>query len=468
MDLAHKVAECNYENNTKWGFELSEPWFVLYVFLFLGAYGHDLLEFIVEGSTVQRWWNDQRMRMIRSTFSSVISTYGFSLTNKFVDDEQSKRYDQGVFDFGVPSPMFVPITMAAIINLGSFFMGLTQVLKGSNSEGLFVQMFIAGFVVVNSMPINEAMVLRRDKGRMPLKITTISTCLALALYMGFKYGSLIEDHYMGYRQRCEGWRSLFCKPKRPAFLGDAPITLIDGLKQGQRWVIGLMQVGFSQYSPLSFGTRSMGLIMGLTYAYYCALLGWLIPFTIYAFLPRLALLNGVSAFPKLSEPWFVLYVFLFLGAYGHDLLEFIVEGSTVKRWWNDQRMWMIRSTFSSVISTYGFSLTNKFVDDEQSKRYDQGVFDFGVPSPMFVPITMAAIINLVSFFMGLTQVLKGSNSEGLFVQMFIAGFVVVNSMPINEAMVLRRDKGRMPLKITTISTCLALALYVLASQLLFL
>ena len=23
MDLAHKVAECNYENNTKWGFELS-------------------------------------------------------------------------------------------------------------------------------------------------------------------------------------------------------------------------------------------------------------------------------------------------------------------------------------------------------------------------------------------------------------------------------------------------------------
>ncbi|KAM4123116.1 hypothetical protein ACB094_01G135800 [Castanea mollissima] len=280
--------------------------------------------------------------------------------------------------------------------------------------------------------------------------------------MGFKYGSLIEDHYTGYRQHCEGWRSIFCKPKRPAFLGDAPISLIDGLNQGRRWVIGMMQVGFSKYSPISFGTS------------------WLIPFTIYAFLPQLALLNGVSAFPKLSEPWFVLYMFLFLGAYGHDLLEFIVEGGTVQRWWNDQRMWMIRvlscNLFASLeyflkclgISTYGFSLTNKFVDDEQSKRYDQGVFDFGVPSPMFVPITMAAIINLVSFFMGLMQVLKGSNSEGLFVQIFIAGFVVVNSMPIYEAMVLRRDKGRMPLKITTISTCLALALYVLASQLLFL
>jgi len=119
------------------------------------------------------------------------------------------------------------------------------------------------------------------------------------------------------------------------------------------------------------------------------------------------------------------------------------------------------------ISTYGFSLTNKVVDDEQSKRYDQGVFDFGVPSPMFVPITVAAIINLVSFFMGLMQVLKGSNSEELFLQMSMAGFVVVNCMPIYEAVVLRRDKGRMPVKITTISTCLVLTLYVLASQVLF-
>ncbi|KAL4651336.1 hypothetical protein ACB092_01G152400 [Castanea dentata] len=278
--------------------------------------------------------------------------------------------------------------------------------------------------------------------------------------MGFKYGSLVEDFYTGFWQKCDGWRSIFCNPKRPAFLGDAPISLIDGLIQCQRWAIGGIQVGFSKYSPITFGTRSMGLIMGLIHIMY-------------------SLLNEVSIFPKLSEPWFFLYVFLFLGAYGSDLLEFIVEGGTVQRWWNDQRMWMIRVLssylFASLeyflkclgISTYGFSLTNKVVDDEQRKRYDQGVFDFGVPSPMFVPITMAAIINFVSFFMGLMQVVKGTNSEGLFLQMFMAGFVVVNSMPIYEAIVLRRDKGRMPVKITTISTCLALSLYVLASQLLF-
>ena len=116
--------------------------------------------------------------------------------------------------------------------------------------------------------------------------------------MGFRYGSLVEDLYTGFRQKCDGWRSIFCNPKRPAFLGDAPISLIDGLNQCQRWAIGAIQVEFSKYSPITFGTRSMGLIMGLTYAYYILLTNGLIPYIIYAFLPQLALLNKVSIFPK--------------------------------------------------------------------------------------------------------------------------------------------------------------------------
>lgn len=178
---------------------------------------------------------------------------------------------------------------------------------------------------------------------------------------------------------------------------------------------------------------------------------------------------------QLSEPWFFLYVFLFLGAYGHDFLEFVVEGGTVQMWWNDQRMWTIRGLscffFAALeyflkclgISTYGFSVTSKMIDDEQSKRYYQGVFEFGVSSPMFVPLAMGAIINLVSFFVGLVRVLRGSNFEGLLLQMFLAGFAVVNALPIYEAMVLRSDKGRMSFKTTITQT---LALYALASLLL--
>ena len=92
------------------------------------------------------------------------------------------------------------------------------------------------------------------------------------------------------------------------------------------------------------------------------------------------------------------------------------------------------------------------------------MFEFGVPSPMFVALTTAAIINLVSFVWGLIMlVFRGSKLEGLFLQMFIAGFVVVNSRPIYAAMVLRSDEGRMHVRVTTISTFLACSLVVVAS-----
>ncbi|KAG2680811.1 hypothetical protein I3760_11G115400 [Carya illinoinensis] len=293
--------------------------------------------------------------------------------------------------------------------------------------------------------------------------------------VGFRYGSLIEDFFTGFRLQCEGWRSVFCNPKRPAFLGDAPINLIDALNQVQRWNIGALQAYFSSFSPLTFGTRSLGPFMGLAYTHYCLWPTWFIPLTLYAFLPQLSLLHGVSVFPKLSEPSFILYVFLVLGAYGQDLIEFLIEEGTIQKWWNDQRMWMIRglSAFGYGclvfflkclgISTYGFGLTSKVIDDEQSKRYGQGMFEFGASSNIFVPLITAAIINLVSFLMGLVQVLRGRKMEGLFLQMFLAGFVVLNALPIYEAMVLRNDKGRIPFKTTATSTCLALALYGLVS-----
>ena len=179
--------------------QVSEPWFFLYVFLFLGAYGQHLLEFILEGGTIQRWWNDQRMWMIRGLscflFGSLeyflnclgISTTSFNVTNKVVDDEQRKKYEQGVFDFGVPSPMLVSLTMSAIINLAALVRGLTEAFMGRKMDEMFVQMFIAGFVVVNSAPIYEAMVLRSDKGRMPIKTTVVSIFLALALYVLFRF-----------------------------------------------------------------------------------------------------------------------------------------------------------------------------------------------------------------------------------------------------------------------------------------
>jgi cellulose synthase/poly-beta-1,6-N-acetylglucosamine synthase-like glycosyltransferase len=133
--------------------------------------------------------------------------------------------------------------------------------------------------------------------------------------MGFRYGSLVEDYYTGYRLKCEGWRSIFCHPKRAAFYGNAPINLIDVLNQNKRWAIGLLEVGFSKYNPITFGSQAMGPLMGLGYAYTGYWAMWSIPITIYAFIPQLALLNGVTIFPKVCSMClhYVCYTCIFLG-----------------------------------------------------------------------------------------------------------------------------------------------------------
>jgi cellulose synthase/poly-beta-1,6-N-acetylglucosamine synthase-like glycosyltransferase len=296
--------------------------------------------------------------------------------------------------------------------------------------------------------------------------------------VGFRYGSLVEDLYTGYRLHCEGWRSIFCHPNRPAFMGDAPTTLNDMLNQTKRWTMGLLQVGLSKHSPIILGFKSLNPFHALCYTNYVYWPIWAIPITIYAFLPQLALLNSFSIFPKVSDPWFFTYAFLFLGTYTQDFLEFSLAGGTFWRWWNNQRMWIVRglSSFTLGLGEYilqsfsfaksGFHVTNKVVDDELGRRYDKGIFEFGVASSLFLPLTTAALINLLSFVRGIIHIFVYGGFEDLFLQIFIAGFGVVNCWPVYEAAFFRRDDGKMPMKITVISVVLASVLY-LASSLAF-
>lgn len=288
--------------------------------------------------------------------------------------------------------------------------------------------------------------------------------------MGFRYGSLSEDFFTGLHQHCRGWKSLFFHPIRPAFLGDLPISLFDALNQNRRWCIGLLEVVFSKYNPLTFGSRFMGPLMGLAYAHNAFWPIWSIPIIIYSFVPQLALINGTSIFPEVTNTWFFLYVFLFIGANIQDCLDYMLARGTFQQWWNDQRMWFIRGLSSYLfgfiefsikhlgIASKGFHVTSKVVDNEQSKRYDNGVFEFGVPSPMFVPLATVAIVNFVAFASGILQILSGKNMNGLFGQMILACFGVINSWPIYEAMLWRSDKGKMPRVISVISTLVGLTL----------
>ncbi|XP_039117276.1 cellulose synthase-like protein G3 [Dioscorea cayenensis subsp. rotundata] len=298
--------------------------------------------------------------------------------------------------------------------------------------------------------------------------------------IGFQYESIVEDYNTGYRLQCRGWRSVFCEPERPAFFGDAPMSLNDALGQTKRWCVGLYEVGFSRYCPLTFGAKNVSFLAGLCYAYYSFWGLWSISITIYALLPQLALINHIPLFPKISDPCFYLYAYLFITTYAQELIEFMRGGSTFWKWWNEQRIWMIRGVtsflFGSIeftlkcigISTPGFTVTNKVMeDDEQSERYNKGLYEFGVASPLFFPLAVVTIVNLSCFTLGVAEVLRKKVSfDEMFVQLFISGFVVLNSWPIYEAMFFRKDQGRMPTIVTVFGVCMT-SLFVLLSFFLF-
>ena len=138
-------------------------------------------------------------------------------------------------------------------------------------------------------------------------------------------------------------------------------------------------------------------------------------------------------------------------------------------------MWLIRSLSSFLfglidfflksigVSTFAFTVTSKVLDGEHNKLYEQGIFEFGVHSPLFVTLAMAAIINFVALVWGLMAVLRGKTDFGeVLMQLLIVVFAVVNCRPIYEAMIFRINKGGIPTKTTFTSTILAVALFVIA------
>ncbi|KAI3518122.1 hypothetical protein L1887_06523 [Cichorium endivia] len=251
------------------------------------------------------------------------------------------------------------------------------------------------------------------------------------LEIGFKYGTLVEDAYTSFRVHCLGWKSVACTPDRPAFLGNMPVALNAFLTQAKRWYMGLLQVALSKFSAITFGV---------------------------------------------SDPWFSLYAFLVLGAYGKNLIDYLVAGSTLRKWWSFQRMWLILGCstylFSFLdwslttlgMSTMEFNVTSKVSDNEQDTRYQQGIFSFGVESPLFESINVAAIINLFAFLIGIGHLcINNGRLEELFGQLLVSGFGVVIGWPIYEGMMLRSDQGKMPAKTTLKSVCVAFFIYLVFS-----
>ncbi|GLJ58028.1 hypothetical protein SUGI_1501530 [Cryptomeria japonica] len=288
--------------------------------------------------------------------------------------------------------------------------------------------------------------------------------------VGMLYDCVVEDVLTGFSIHCRGWKSVLCYPKRDAFLGCAPVNLNDTLIQNKRWATGLLEIFASKFCPLTYGIRHTKIAQNMSCSFFFLWAMYSLPLICYGSVPALSMLSGLSVFPEISDPWVLLFVFLSVSAYAYGALEYIcVGGGTFKDWWNEQRMWMIKGVSSYLfaliqvfyklfgITTLDFEVTSKVFDSEVTKRYEQEIFEFGVASTLFIPFSVIALINFIALIVGIVRAMREGYPAiaSMFVQVIVLSFIVLNSCPIYEGMVVRKDKGRMPTSITSFSTLAA-------------
>ena len=166
------------------------------------------------------------------------------------------------------------------------------------------------------------------------------------------------------------------------------------------------------------------------------------------------------------SPWITPFIYVSVVKNIYSLYEALTSGDTLRGWWNGQRMWLVKRITSYLyavidnirkllgLSKMGFVVSPKVGDEDELKRYEQEIMEFGTSSPEYVIIATIALLNLVCLVGGLGQILtSGQNMlwNGLLPQIVLCGLLVIINIPIYEAMFLRKDKGRIPFSVTLAS-----------------
>ncbi|XP_057959825.1 cellulose synthase-like protein G2 isoform X2 [Malania oleifera] len=286
--------------------------------------------------------------------------------------------------------------------------------------------------------------------------------------VGFLYNSVVEDYFTGFILHCKGWTSLFCNPSRPAFLGSATTNLNDLLVQGTRWNTGVLEVGLSKFCPLIYGPSKISILETMCYASYAFQPLYFLPLWCLSIIPQLNLLNGIPIYPKVSSTWFILFSFLCLSSLLEHLAEIIFTGGSIRIWWNELRIWIIKSITSYAFGTVdvflkwvgqrqaSFLPTNKVADEEQIKRYKNDIFDFQTSAMFLAPLVTLVILNIIAFAAGVAKMMVAGNWDALFGQVLLSFFILVVNYPIIEGMIVRKDNGRIPPSVTFLSILYAI------------
>ncbi|WVY99811.1 hypothetical protein V8G54_025881 [Vigna mungo] len=265
-----------------------------------------------------------------------------------------------------------------------------------------------------------------------------------ALAVGFSYVILLESTITGYLLHTRGWRSAYLYPKTPCFLGCAPTDIKEGMVQLVKWLSELLLFGFSKYSPFTYGFSSMSIIHSFTYCLMAMSSLYSFFFILYGILPQLCLLKGIPVFPKVTDPWFAVFAFVYVSTQVQHLIEVLSGEGTIEMWWDEQRIWILKSVTSIFavlealkkrlgLNKMKFNLSNKAIDEEKTKKYEEAVF--------MAPMVLLLIINIVAFFGGIWRVLNEKDFQEMFGQLFLVTYVMALSYPILQAIVTMKSKS---------------------------
>ncbi|KAL1825997.1 hypothetical protein ACET3Z_012775 [Daucus carota] len=274
--------------------------------------------------------------------------------------------------------------------------------------------------------------------------------------IGYSYDCLLESTFTGYYMQCKGWTSMYLYPKIPAFLGCAAIDMKDGLIQLRKWNGNLLELGFSKFSPLTYALSSrMSFLHSMCYAYFSFQPLWAVSFLIYGIVPQFCFARGIPVFPKVNDAWFIAFLALWLSSLLQHMYEVFTSGGTLRTWWNEQRIWVIKVVAGSLFgcidcimkkignSKTVFRLTNKAIAKEKVENYEKGRFDFEGAQVFMVPMVGLVIWNLVCLIVGLWSIFDKGNVSEMFGQLLLSTFLLLVSYPVIEGIVTRKGKGKM-------------------------
>ncbi|GMN73745.1 hypothetical protein TIFTF001_053073 [Ficus carica] len=176
----------------------------------------------------------------------------------------------------------------------------------------------------------------------------------------------------------------------------------------------------------------------------------------------------------MSSPWFVPFAYVFVAKNVFSVFEAMSCGSTLKAWWNLQRMWLFQRTTSYFIALLDifkrklglnettFILTDKVVKEDASKRYNQEIMEFGSSNIMFTVLATLALLNLFTFVGGIMKILMDFKAlEQLILQIVLCGIIVLINFPVYQALFIRNDNGCIPSSVMFKSVVLASVLCLL-------